>query len=187
MKTKKFVVLAALIVSGILFNVSNANAQKSDNVTLNIKLTPIQTITVNPASDHQTVDLEYKSVSDYAEGKTAVRPDHLEIFSTGGFSVSFKASAENFTTSTGTGTIAVGEVSIFAENGSNVLGSEKYDGGQLTVGGTTLLSSNTGGRDLNYNVTYDNTAGNEDAYIDHISKGKEATYTTEVTYTIVAQ
>ena len=71
MKTKKFFSVAALIICGMVC-VSSANANTSSGgtsptsepVTVNIKFTPIQSITVNP--DQTTVDLEYKTVTDYA-------------------------------------------------------------------------------------------------------------------------
>jgi len=50
----------------------------------------------------------------------------------------------------------------------------------------TLIASETGGRSLEYDVTYNNTAGNKDAYLNLYEKDGTNTFTTTVTYTIAA-
>ena len=121
MKTKKFFSVAALIICGMVC-VSSANANTSSGgtsptsepVTVNIKFTPIQSITVNP--DQTTVDLEYKTVTDYANGVSEKRKDHLTVFSTGGFVVSVKSNG-NFEKQGGSGasSIDASDVTIVAE------------------------------------------------------------------------
>ena len=76
MKTKNVILVASVIISGIL-NVSGVFAQdvKSDQVTLNIKLQPIQTITVN----HAEVNIEYKSKDDYNSGLISNQTNHFTI------------------------------------------------------------------------------------------------------------
>lgn len=63
MKTKTFLITALIILSGIL-NVNSVFAKdtnNADNVTLNIKLNPIQTITVNASE----VNLSYTDKAHY--------------------------------------------------------------------------------------------------------------------------
>src|SRR5690606_14460417 len=72
-----------------------ANAQDTDQVALNVKLYPIQTIVVNAAN----VDLEYKTKTDYANGVTVSQGDHLTVYSTGGFTVNVKSETATLTSS----------------------------------------------------------------------------------------
>lgn len=183
MKTKNILVLAALIFSSIL-NVKGLFAQTTtDDVTLNIVLNPIQSIVVNPATDHKKVDLVYLTMEDYNDGVQAVKEKHLTVFSTGGFQV--KVNSGKYLTN-GTTNINASDVTVIATNvkGNNVantattpvsLGSEQ-----------TLISSETGGRSLEYNVTYNNELENNDVYLNLYKKGGTNTFTTTVTYTIAA-
>src|SRR5690554_6089287 len=116
MKTKNILVLAALIFSSIL-NVNGLFAQTTtDDVTLNIVLKPIQSIVVNPATDHKTVDLVYSTMDNYKNGVQAVKEKHLTVFSTGGFQVKVK-SGEFSPSETGR-TINASDVTVLATNAS---------------------------------------------------------------------
>lgn len=75
-----------IIVSFFALGLPTAYAQ---NVTLNVKLKPIQTLVVN--SRQRTVDLEYNSKEDYKNGVSKTNADHLNIYSTGGFQVNVKS------------------------------------------------------------------------------------------------
>lgn len=187
MKTKNVLIAAVILISSVL-SVSGVFAQtstNSDQVTLNIKLTPLQTITVNPANTD--VNIEYKTIDDYSTGKSTPQEDHLVVFSTGGFQVKVNTN----------GDLKNGDKSIESTDVlvSAAYGSKKNDAAEFTVAtglsqnGHTLLTSTKGGRDLKFNVTYDNTAaGKKDAYIlAEKAHGKnETVYTTKVTYTIAA-
>ena len=107
MRTKNILSIAALIICGLVCEQRESANSNSDNVTVNIKFKPIQSIVVNPAADHQTVDLVYATKDDYANGVSETRDNHLEIFSTGGFEV--KVSAGGDFTRTGT------EVALFRQ------------------------------------------------------------------------
>ncbi|MEA5044149.1 MAG: hypothetical protein VB075_06160, partial [Petrimonas sp.] len=69
MGTKNFFSIAALIICGLVC-VNSVKAEgtpsKTDNVTLNIKFKPVQSITVNPAQ--KTVDLKYYTLENYRDG-----------------------------------------------------------------------------------------------------------------------
>lgn len=183
MKTKK-ILLAGALIAAFLFSVNSVMAQTTDQVTVNLKFQPVQSIVVT--SSQKTVDLVYQTEADYNAGVSSTQNDHLTIFSTGGFQVTVKADG-NFTR-TGGGEIPVGDVKVNATNGTG--NSRNYGDGLPVVALATtdapFITSNGGGRDLKFNVTYDNTAGASDEYIDKYvhPDDPESVYTAEVTYTI---
>jgi len=182
MKTKNILVLVALIFSSIL-NVNKLFAQEptsTDNVTLNIVLHEIQSIVVNKDKDHKTVNLEYKTMQDYQDGVSEERKKHLTVFSTGGFEV--KVSSGEFTPSEAGRSISASDVTVQATNAAK---GTVYDAVPLGSA-QTLIASEVGGRDLEYNVTYNNKAAKGDKYINLYEKDGTNTFTTTVTYTIAA-
>ncbi len=57
----------------------------------------------------------------------------------------------------------------------------------LGSSGGTLIASDKGGRDLKYNVTYNNELSEEeDKYLNLYDKDANNIFTTDVTYTIIA-
>lgn len=184
MRTKNILSIAALIICGLVcVNSVKAQTQTSDNVTVNIKFTPIQSIVVNPAAHHQTVDLVYATKDDYAYGVTAERNNHLEIFSTGGFEV--KVSTDGDFTRTAGGTIDADDVTVTASTDN-----ETFTGVALSTNPATLITATEGGTALKYNVTYDNTAGADNVYINNYIYNESesvSVYTATVTYTIAAK
>lgn len=188
MKTKNVLIVAALSLSGIL-NVNNLFAKDNDNVKLNIVLKPIQTITVNTATDHKTVNLEYSTIQKYNDGVSSAQlNNHLEVFSTGGFVVNVNTDGDFKNTKDAEKTILASDVSVLATRGegnTTGAGSQK----QLSASATELITSDKGGRELKYDVTYINTAGAKDKYIDKYiaADGTESVYTATVTYTIAAR
>lgn len=187
MKTKNILVLAALIFSSIL-NVNGlfAESPTDNNVTLNIVLNPIQSIVVNPVADHKTVDLVYTTMKDYNYGVSKTKEKHLTVFSTGGFEVKVISSGEYL--KNGTTEINASDVTVLATNVTGDVTDEIVT--PVSLSGSeqkTLISSKTGGRILKYDVTYNNTAGKNGAYLNLYKKeGGTNTFTTTVTYTIAA-
>jgi hypothetical protein len=183
MKRKNLFFVSALILFG-LANVNSAMAQpQSDDATVNIKFRPVQSIVVNPAADHQTVDLLYATKDNYAGGVTAERPDHLEVFSTGGFIVTANTGGDF--TRAGGGTIPAADVTVIATLGtSTTIGT--FTAVALATTPATLIAATEGGVALKYNVTYDNTAGAGNEYINKYihPDTPESVYTATVTYTI---
>jgi hypothetical protein len=181
MRTKNILSIAALIICGLVC-VNSVKAQTSD-VTVSIKLTPIQSIVVNSAQ--KTVDLVYAREDDYAYGVSAEMPDHLEVFSTGGFEVKVSADGDFTRKETGGGTISAEHVKVIATRGT----STEIGSVALSTNPATLITATEGGRALKYNVTYDNTAGANDAYINEYKKadGTVSVYTAKVIYTIAAK
>ena len=166
-------------------------AENTDNVTLNLKFKPVQTITVDP--NQKTVDFVYQTETDYTSGVTlAAKTKHLKVFSSGGFNVNVKAGGTNFTSDNNTAlTIPVNHVSVTASKseGNNktyaVIGVAKA----LSDTDQLLIQSNGGGKGLEFDVLYDATADATEAYIDgynasHKDGDGATVYTTALTYTI---
>lgn len=187
MKTKKVLIVAAIIISGIL-NVNGANSQdatptpptETDNVTLNIKLNPIQTITVNASE----VNLSYTDKEHYENGVTSGElGSHLSIFSTGAFNVTVNASSEKFLLNSSPSDIPVNNVNITASGGIDKTGMNDV---KLSTTPANLITSSIGGSNLEYNIEYKTTHAAYD-YINLYNSEESNTFTTEVTYTIVAK
>lgn len=181
MRTKNILSIAALIICGLVC-VNSVKAQISDDVTVNIKFKPVQTIVVNP--NQETVDLVYATKENYANGVSAEMLDHLEVFSTGGFIVT--ANTDGDFTRTAGGTISAADVILKATRGTDTsIGS--FTDVELSTTPTTLITATEGGTTLKYNVTYDNTAaGAGNNYINNYihPDSPESVYTAKVTYTI---
>ncbi len=184
---KKAIFIAAISVFATILK-SNAQNQTTDNVTLNIKLHPIHTLVINPAPDHKTVDLEYKTKENYANGVSALRTNHLTVYSTGGYEIKVKSSGAELVTSNpgARGNIQSNTVNITASNGSKIQEGATYATQALSATESTIVSASTGGVDNNYNIEY--AGKNANAYLNHYVANQNPTvYTTTVTYTIVAR
>ncbi len=170
--------------------VAGAFVAKAQTATLNVVLHPVQSIVVNTANAE--VDLVYDDATKYDEGVTAVVSDHLQVYSTGGFEVSVSVPAANIgndiTTGTGSAeTIAASGITVQAADGSTTNTGSDFTPGAVALSTTAvpLFSSSTGGSANKYNVTY--KGAGSDAYVGkHFNGTSETTYTTEVTYSIVA-
>jgi hypothetical protein len=183
--------MAACIISGLVC-VNSVKAEggptNTDNVTVNIKFSPIQSIVVTSAQ--KNVDILYASTDHYNNGVSVTKDDHLTVFSTGGFQVSVGTTTANFTRAgAGGGDIPVADVTVKAANGSTTNPEPTFADVALSTTPAALITTTKGGRDLKYSVTYDNTEGGSDKYIDKYisSDGTESVYTATVTYTIAAQ
>jgi hypothetical protein len=189
MKTKKLFFISAVIIF-TLTTVNNALAATTDNVTLNLKFKPVQTITVNPAQ--KTVDFVYQSETDYSTGVTlATKTKHLTVFSTGGFEVNVKTSGENFTSDNTAITIPVSHLSVkaTASEGNSRSYASIGTAVPLAITDKMIIKSNGGGRNLEFDVEYDNTGDAGDAYIDgynssHVDEDGATVFTTTLTYSI---
>ncbi len=168
----------------MLAGVLTAQAQVSDNATVNVKLYPIQTIVVNP--DNKVVNLDYQTTTDYQDGVNVDKKDHLKIYSTGGFEVNVSA-AGDLTSSDATKNISAADIKITASAGTvNPLTSttsNTYKSINLSNTNQLLVDNATGGVNKTVSVNY--AAAGADAYVDKFINGENPTvYTTTVTYTI---
>ena len=169
---------------------ANANSGHGDgnggngSVTLNVKLNPIQTLTVN--SNQKVVDLEYKTKDDYLKGVTSTQENHLTVFSTGGFNINVKSSSAQLTGSQDN--IDASTIQITAANGtSTTLPSSGFETKALGGSGETIVTSDVGGAELNFNVTYKGKGDNEYINKYYNSESPTTVYTTTVMYEIVAK
>ena len=184
---------AILCLLAILTLFASSVKAQSDagSVTVNIIFRPVQTITVSP--EQKVIDLSYNTVDDHQDGVSVTVDNHLTVFSTGGFLVSVEATSDHFTRLGGSETIPVSDVVIRPTGGSD--GSDSGSSGSGTVFSDAILSSSPaplitsdkGGRDLKYDITYDNSvAGSAQHYINRYesSDGAATVYTSNITYTI---
>lgn len=192
MRTKNILSIAALIICGLVC-VNSVKAevpptQPSDQVTVNIKFKPVQSIVVN--SGQKTVNLEYYTLQNYQEGVSVTMNDHLEVFSSGGFQVEVKTNGD-FTREEGNETILAREVKVQAAPGTGNTG-DFGSGGlpqvSLSSNEQPLIGATTGGN-FKFHVTYDNTAdGGNFAYLNkHVRPEETSVYTATVTYLIAAK
>jgi len=168
----------------MLAGVLTAQAQVSDNATVNVRLYPIQTIVVNP--DNKVVNLDYQTTTDYKDGVNVDKKDHLKIYSTGGFEV-YVSAAGDLTSSDATKNISAADIKITASAGTvNPLTSttsNTYKSINLSNTNQLLVDNATGGVNKTVSVNY--AAAGADAYVDKFINGENPTvYTTTVTYTI---
>ncbi|UFH32261.1 hypothetical protein LNP04_00745 [Chryseobacterium sp. C-71] len=172
---KKFIITSIAILG-----VGTLSAQ---NVTLNVRLKPIQTLVVNNAQ--KNVDLNYVTKNDYANGVSSMNADHLNIFSTGGFQVKVKSG--NSALQNGNKSIEANTIQIIATAGSDAVNGAQYaQNVQLSNNETMLVSSSNGGVDKKISIEYKGEGQNK--YLDNYIAGQDPTvYTTELTYTIVSQ
>lgn len=174
---KKFI-LASFAFLGF----ATVSAQ-NNTVTLNVKLKPIQTLLVNPAQ--KIVDLIYTTAADYSGGVSSTQADHLTVYSTGGFEVKVKGANANIVN--GSKNIAANTITITASNGANnsVTGAT-YTPVSLSDNDQVIATSSTGGVNKNINVTY--AGAGADTYVNNYIAGQTpTTYTTTLTYTILAK
>lgn len=175
-----------LLFFGLMFlSVSVRSQSRSGYVTLNIRLLPVQTIAIQ--TSQKTTDLVYASTYDYEHGVSVVQDDHLTVFSSSGFQVTVAADESHFIQSEGDEVIAVSDFVIRAAGGSSSGLHTHYEEAILSTNPAPIINSESGGRDLQYTITYDNKiAGSSQKYIDkYVSAGnRETVYTANITYTI---
>ncbi|SUX44833.1 hypothetical protein [Chryseobacterium indoltheticum] len=169
-----------LLSAAGLLAFATANAQ---NVTLNVRLKPIQTLVVNKSQEE--VNLDYVTKDDYANGVKSTNPDHLNIYSTGGFEV--KVKSENAAMQNGGKSIQTNTIRLTATAGSDAVNGAQYSQNvQLAGTESTLVTSTTGGANKRINIEYRGAGG--DTYINNYIANQDPTlYTTKLTYTIVSK
>jgi hypothetical protein len=186
MRTSNFFSIAALVICGMVC-VNSVKADgtptNSNQVTVNLKFKPVQSIVVNSAQE--IVNLEYAKEDDYLNGVSKKMKDHLTVFSTGGFVVNVKSDGD-FKRGDGAMVIPAGDMKITVENGTDTE-TGNFTTQSLSTSDLPVITAKKGGNELKYNVTYDNkNAGSGYKYINrYIHDDTESVYTAKVTYTIV--
>ena len=175
---KKLILAFGLMLSTITF------AQSTGNVSLNVRLYPIQTIMVNPLQE--TVNLDYTTATDYSAGVSSMQTNHLSVYSTGGFIVSVKSTSASLTNTINSDAISSSDIKIVASEGSsNSMAGVTYSSPvDLSMTTTPLFSNSTGGVAKNFNVKY-TAQGDLNAYINKYYNAQNPTvYSTTVVYEI---
>jgi hypothetical protein len=151
-------------------------AQASDNATLNVMLSDVRSITVNPSQT--TVILEFSTPEDYQYGVTSNQTAHLIVTSTGGFQITVKASLGSLVN--GAYTIPINTIRLNAEAnaGTNMPQGMVYLNLDLSAVPQQIIQSPNGCVNCVFDVVYHAEGG--DAYI-----GRPAgTYVATITYSI---
>lgn len=177
---KFFSKLGLIILTCFLFN--NANAQ-NDYATLNVTLQAIQSIQVNPTN--KVVNLAIANATDYTTGKSSgALTDHLQVLSTGLFTVSVKASGA-LTNGTPANDIPLSALTLTPALGSSTttLTGQVYNtlAGTLTTTDQAFIKATNGTSSAKYTVNYalaPGTGGN------NLINRPAGTYSTTITYTI---
>jgi hypothetical protein len=190
---KKLILTAAITLTAIAGAFAQSTATSTPATTnpgpetattnLSVTINPIQTIKVNGSG----VNLNYATTTDYADGVTEARPDHLTVYSTGAFQV--KVSASDLAATGTDEKILSSGITVTAANGTTKPLATLTSSGEVALPNTveaaaTIFQSTQGGVDRNVDVTYHGKGG--DAYINKYFKelGSKTVYETVVTYSI---
>lgn len=188
---KKSILFAMFIGGVVAANAQTTPGSLTTEATLNVRLYPIQTIEINNTLNN-TVNLDYKTADDYKNGVDAIQPNHLKVYSTGGFFVTVKSGATLGSTGI-TETIAANDIEVTASAGTEkpLSGATYEQAVKLTQTAKQLFSSTTGGNNSTFNIKYSTkTSGTatSDKYLNLYKNAQNPTiYTTKVLYTIAAQ
>lgn len=175
-KTKKMKQLLLLISFITSVTIS---AQKQGDVTINVILNPIQSITINP--DQLVINLEYKTKSDYLNGVAENKTNHIKVFSTGSFEI--KVKSNNPTLSNGNRNIPVSDIRITPTIGTDNLTDAVFTPISLSVSEQTIASSNKGVADKSISVTYQSKGESE--YVELYNHSTSNTFSSIIIYTII--
>lgn len=183
----KSIRLTLLVTGFLLLGVSSSNllnAQASANATLNVVLSDVRSIKVNPAQT--SVSLTFSNVDDYNNGVSSEQNAHLEITSTGGYIIKVRASTANLVN--GPNTIPANTVLLTPKQsstgvastgtGNSVNNTANLTPVNLGASPATIISSTDGATKIFYDMTYKASGGPQ-----YINKAN-GTYTTTITYTI---
>ena len=183
-------ILAVVVLATGVFSAHAQTGNKSGEVTANINLHKLQTLTIND----QSVDIDFMTEDHYRTGASSeVLNDHMTISSTGAFVVNATAvhAVPNNGKSLG---VATSPLSITTSQGSaNALDAQaQYVSNKALVRGTTVVSSAVGQFGKTVDVQY---SANTDAYINmnlidrKFVTDDESTnvYQVQVTYTIAVK
>ncbi|WP_164111532.1 MULTISPECIES: hypothetical protein [Sphingobacterium] len=166
-----------LLLVGIAFG----GAYGQTNVRLNIVLNHVQNLTIHP--DQNEVTLTYNDLQDYKRGVEVVKNAHLTVFSTGAYEVKVKLANEEFLKLGGQPTDRLHMPNIKVK-ASPVVGDQQVSltTGELSAGGSKIISSDRPAFDAIYNVTYQGPGGEE--LIRYAEKNKTIIFTNDILYSI---
>lgn len=162
-----------------------AFAQTSDQVTLNINLYPIQTLEIN--SQQKVVNLDYISEQDYEKGVEMDQPDHINTFSTGGFTIRVNSTHQILSLTEGE-SIPSSDITITPLPGAaNPLQSASFNSVDLSSEPSVIITNDTGGINNTFGINY--KAKGNNAYLSKYSNAiaGPTQYTTQIVYSMEAR
>ncbi|SKC03240.1 hypothetical protein SAMN05660841_03752 [Sphingobacterium nematocida] len=164
----------------LLVVVALSGAYGQANVRLNIVLNHVQNLTIHP--DQNEVTLTYNDLQDYKRGVEVVKNSHLTVFSTGAYEVKVKLANEEFVKLGGQPTDRLQMPNIKVK--ASPVGDQQVSlaTGELSVGGSKIISSDRPAFDAIYNVTYQGPGGEE--LIRYAEKNKTVIFTNDILYSI---
>jgi hypothetical protein len=171
---KKMLGIVIACLAGISISVKT-NAQATANANLNVVLSDVRSITINPAQS--TVSLNFASSTDYLNGVFVNQAAHLEITSTGGYQVKVKASTASLVN--GVSTIPVSSIML-----TPTLSAGSTDEGvaftpvSLTATQQPIINTPNGSSRIFFDMRYQASGGQD--YINKLA----GTYVTTITYSI---
>lgn len=178
---KKGFLLAVIIVAGLSINANKATAQSSANATLNVQLSAVQSIKVNSP----VVNISISQPDDYLNGKSSgAIDDHLEVTSTGLYTISAKASGA---LSNG---VAANDIPLSAltitptfKSSATALTGEVYNtlAGTVSTIDQAFIKSSGGTTNAKYKVEYALSSGTGGSNLINRPAGA---YVAVITYTI---
>lgn len=168
-----------IIVLFYFFTIGIAFAQT--DATLNIRLSPIQIIEINPSQE--LIYLDHETIAGYANGVQLEQPDHLSMFSTGGFVVKVSSMEVNMTAENGE-VFPTSDIIITPRVGTlNPLIGAAFNPAILSSEATTIITNNTGGINKTFGIHYQ-TKGNNQYVSD---PGNSTVFSTNIVYSIEAR
>ena len=175
MESIKFRIFAVLLFCACLGITNTTYAQASDNATLNVVLADVRSIKLNPAQS--TVQLNFKTASDYQNGVVENQNAHLEVMSTGGFQVKVRSSGLSLVN--GINTIPVSTISLVPSLSSGYVDmGASFQTVTLSPTQQQMISTPNGTTKIVFDVRYMASGGQP--YIDK----KAGTYVTTITFCI---
>lgn len=198
MKTKNFLLTGALLIVA-LFSVNGVMAQDNATTTSEVKVSlifnPIQSIQVNPSTDHTAINFEYSTPDDYTQGidnKSQLKEDHLTVYHSGPFNVTITST--NFVNTEKSADIIYGDhVLVSAKIGKSstdfqgtITPAEPVSLNQYAAG-SQFIASDNGAMGLTFDVLYDHSEAKIADYLNRNLNNNKTTYQATVTYTIAAQ
>ena len=178
----KKILLTALTLAALTMHASaQQTGTSSDILILNIRLHPIQTIEITPLQ--KVVNLDYVTKADYENGVNVNQPDHLRVYSTGGFAVRVE-SASLMQRRGSTEEIDASDIVITPSAGSTESEDTHYPEVNLTPVAQELISSATGGVNRMFNINY--RAAGVHKYINkYVNLENPTVYSGTITYSIM--
>lgn len=176
-KHLKIALITTVGIAGALLSAKSTFAVTATATsTLNVVLTDVVSITVNPSSS--TVSLNFGTSADYLNGvNSGVLADHLTVASTQSFTVTVKSDGDLIN---GSESIPIADIGVTASAGTGSPVGTPGSVASLTTSDQSLITSSNPTLESKYSMQYSATGG---ADFIGLTAG---TYAATITYTVTA-